>query len=296
MNLSTLGALGSKDRQPADETLVVGGTGKTGRRVAQRLAARGVPVRVGSRSGTPPFDWEDSTTWAPAMKDVAAAYITYYPDLAVPGAVDAVRCFAELAVQSGVRRLVLLSGRGEEEAQKGEEVVQDAGADWTIVRASWFSQNFSENFLLQSVIDGELALPAGDVGEPFIDVDDIADVAVAALTEDGHTGRVYEVTGPRLLTFEEAVGEIARATGRQIRYVQISQEAFASALSEQSVPADFVRLVTYLFREVLDGRNAHLTDGVQRALGRPPRAFAEYARETATTGVWSRQQDGVLAT
>ena len=206
------------------------------------------------------------------------------------------RCFAELAVQSGVRRLVLLSGRGEEEAQKGEEVVQDAGADWTIVRASWFSQNFSENFLLQSVIDGELALPAGDVGEPFIDVDDIADVAVAALTEDGHTGRVYEVTGPRLLTFEEAGGEIARATGRQIRYVQISQEAFASALSEQSVPADFVGLVTYLFREVLDGRNAHLTDGVQRALGRPPRDFAEYARETATTGVWSRQQDGVLAT
>ena len=292
---STFGSAGSKGKQPADATLIVGGTGKSGRRVAQRLTALGVGVRIGSRSGTPPFDWGDPSTWAPALENVAAAYVTYFPDLAVPGAVEAVREFSELAVESGVRRLVLLSGRGEEEAQKGEQAVQDSGADWTIVRASWFSQNFSENFLLQSMIDGELALPAGGVGEPFIDVEDIADVAVAALTEDVHAGQVYEVTGPRLLTFGEAVAEIARATGRQIRYVQISHEAFATGLSEQGVPADFVGLVTYLFRQVLDGRNARTTDGVERALGRQPRDFAEYARVTADTGVWSRQPAEVLA-
>jgi uncharacterized protein YbjT (DUF2867 family) len=255
--------------------------------VAQQLAARGLPVRVGSRSGEPPFDWENEATWAPALRGLEAVYVTYQPDLAVPGAVEAVQSFVDLAVASGVRRLVLLSGRGEEEAQRAEQVVMASGADWTILRASWFSQNFSENYLVDSILSGEVILPVGGVAEPFIDAGDIADVAVAALTEDGHTGQLYELTGPRLLTFAQAVAEIARATGREIRYVQISPEAFVSALEAEGVPADFVWLVNYLFTTVLDGRNAHLTDGVRRALGREPRDFADYARETAATGVWT---------
>ena len=271
----------------ANTTLVVGGTGKTGRRVAARLAARGRPVRVGSRSGQPPFDWEDRATWAPALRDVRAAYVTYYPDLAVPGAADAVRAFVELAVESGVRRLVLLSGRGEDEAQRAEQVVRESRADWTILRCSWFAQNFSENYLVEPVLGGEVVLPAGNVGEPFVDADDIADVAVAALTEDGHAGRLYELTGPRLLTFAEAVAEIAAATGRDIRYVQVSPEEYAAALTQEGVPAEFVWLLNYLFTTVLDGRNAHLTDGVRRALGREPRDFRDYARRTAATGVWT---------
>src|SRR5690349_8857848 len=97
--------------------LVLGGTGKTGRRVAERLKARGLPVRVGSRSGSPPFDWTDPGTWAPALDGAAAAYLSYQPDLAVPGAVDAIRGLTETALAGGTRRLVLLSGRGEEEAQ-----------------------------------------------------------------------------------------------------------------------------------------------------------------------------------
>src|SRR5215208_7303536 len=267
-------------------TLVLGGTGKTGRRVVERLAAPGLPVRVGSRSGEPPFDWEDRTTWAPALRGVGSVYVSYYPDLAVPGAVASVRMFAELAVEAGVRRLVLLSGRGEEEAQRAELAVQEAGAEWTILRSSFFSQNFSENFLLEPILGGEVALPAGDVPEPFVDADDIADVAVAALTEEGHAGEIYELTGPRLLTFAEALGEIAKASGRKIRYVPISVEENSSMLAEQDVPAEYVWLLTYLFTEVLDGRNAYLTDGVQRALGRDPRDFADYAREAAATGIW----------
>jgi uncharacterized protein YbjT (DUF2867 family) len=267
-------------------TLVLGGTGKTGRRVVERLSARGLPTRIGSRSGEPPFDWEDRTTWAPALRDVESAYVSYYPDLAIPGAADAVRSFAELAVENGVRRLVLLSGRGEEEAQRSEQAVRDSGAEWTVVRSSWFSQNFSESFFLEPVLAGEVALPAGNVAEPFTDADDIADVAVAALTDDGHAGKLYEVTGPRLLTFAQAVEEIGQAAGREIRYVPVSIEQYASALAEHDVPDDLVQLLTYLFTEVLDGRNAHLTDGVQRALGRVPRDFADYAREAAATGVW----------
>lgn len=266
--------------------LVIGGTGKTGRRVAQKLAARGLPVRIGSRAAEPPFDWEDRSTWAPVLKDVAAVYLTYYPDVSVPGAVDAVRAFVALAEQSGARKLVFLSGRGEEESQQAERVVQASSLAWTIVRASWFAQNFSENYLLDAVLGGEVVLPAGEVGEPFIDADDIAEVAALALAEEGHAGELYEVTGPRLLTFAEAVAEIAAAAGRELRYVPVSPEAYVAALEEQGVPADYVWLLNYLFTTVLDGRNASLADGVQRALGRPPRDFADYARETAASGLW----------
>ena len=275
------------DRAPAGPILVLGGTGKTGRRVAERLAAGGLPVRIGSRTAAPPFDWEDRGTWAPALRGAGAAYLSYYPDLAVPGAVEAVGAFVEAAKANGVRRVVLLSGRGEEEAERAERVVQGAGVDWTIVRASWFSQNFSENYLLDPVRAGEVVLPTGEVGEPFVDADDIADVAAAALSEEGHAGRLYEVTGPRLLTFPEAVAEIAAASGREIRYVRVTPEEYAAALSAEGVPADFVWLINYLFTTVLDGRNARLTDGVQQALGRPPRDFADYARETAASGIWN---------
>jgi uncharacterized protein YbjT (DUF2867 family) len=271
-----------KDNTITKKTLVLGGTGKTGRRVAERLTARGLPVRIGSRLGEPPFSWEDQATWAPTLRNVGSVYVVYYPDVAVPGAAARVRSFAELAVDNGVGRLVLLSGRGEEGAQLSEQAVQDSGADWTILRSSWFNQNFSEGSFLDQVLSGEVALPAGNVPEPFIDVDDIADAAVAALTEEGHAGQLYEMTGPRLLTFAQAVEEIAKAAGREIRYVPISIEQFASLLTE-----DYVSLLTYLFTEVLDGRNAHLTDGVQRALGREPRDFTDYARDAAATGVWS---------
>jgi uncharacterized protein YbjT (DUF2867 family) len=214
--------------------------------------------------------------------------VTYYPDLAVPGAAQAVGTFADLAVARGVRRLVLLSGRGEEGARRGEQALQQSGADWTIVRSAFMAQNFSESFFLEPVRAGEVAFPAGeDLAEPFIDADDIADVAVALLTGDGHVGQLYEVTGPQLLGWAQAVAEIAAAAGRPIRYLPVSLEEYASLLIENQVPADYVTMLTDVFTEVLDGRNAYLSDGVQRALSRPPRDFTDYARAAATTGIWS---------
>jgi uncharacterized protein YbjT (DUF2867 family) len=266
--------------------LVLGGTGKTGRRVVERLTARGVPTRVGARSGEPPFDWDDRDTWAPVLHGVGSVYVQHYLD-ALPGAAEILGSFAGLAVANGIPRLVHLSGRGEAEAELAEQAVGEAGAEVTTLRSTWFSQNFSESYFLDGLLAGELALPAGNTPEPFVDADDIADVAVAALTEDGHVGEVYELTGPRLLTFADAVGEIARATSREIRYVPASIEDFAAALDEQAVPGEWIELLVYLFQEVLDGRNAHLADGVQRAVGREPRDFADYARDTATTGVWN---------
>jgi uncharacterized protein YbjT (DUF2867 family) len=267
--------------------VVLGASGKTGRRIVERLRARKLPVRLGSRTAQPPFDWEDPTTWQAALEGASAAYVSYFPDLAAAGAPEAVGALAAAALEAGVERLVLLSGRGEEEAQRSEEVLRRSGATWTVVRASWFMQNFSESFFAEPLASGELALPAGDVREPFVDVEDIADVAVAALTEDGHAGRLYEVTGPRLLTFAEAVAEIGRATGRPLRYAPIPIEAFAARLAAEGVPTDTVALLRYLFAEVLDGRNESLTDGVRRALGREPRDFADYARRAAASGAWS---------
>ncbi len=274
------------DNTSQEPTLVLNGTGKIGRRVVARLTARGRPVRIGSRSGEPRFDWEDRSTWGPVLEGVGSAYVSHHFD-AIPGAAQMLGSFAELAVQCGVSRLVLSSGRGEQEVERAERAVRDSGAELTVLQSTWFAQNFSEDFWQEMVRAGEVALPAGDTPEPFVDADDIADVAVAALTDDRLVGEVYELTGPRLLTFAEAVAEISRALGREIRYVPISIEDFAAGAAEQGVPSEVVEMLAYLFGEVLDGRNAHLADGVQRALGREPRDFADYARDAAATGIWN---------
>ena len=275
----------TSNTQPNNTILVIGSTGKTGQRVADRLEARGIPVRHGSRSADIPFDWENPQTWAPALADVDKVYITYYPDLAVPGSVDAVRKLTELAKEAGVRRLVLLSGRNEVEAERAEGVVTACGLDWTIVRCAFFSQNFNEGAWLEEVLAGSVSQPVRDVQEPFVDADDIADVVVAALTDDRHVGQLYELTGPRLLSFGDAVAEVAAAAGRDISFVSVSVDDYVSMLKEYGLPDDFIWLLNHLFTVVL-GSKAQLADGVQRALGREPRDFADYAREAAAAGVW----------
>jgi uncharacterized protein YbjT (DUF2867 family) len=267
--------------------LVLAGTGKTGRRVVSGLEARDLPVRIGSRHADPPFDWQDDTTWASALRGVDAAYVAFYPDAAFPGAAQVVRSFAGLAVAGGARRLVLLADRGSAEAERCERAVRDSGAEWTIVRAGFITQNFSEAFLVELVRAGVVALPAGEVAEPFTDAEDIADVAVAALTGNGHAGRIHDVTGPRLLTFADAVGEIARVTRREVRYLPVTPEQFASSLTRRGVPAEYATQLTSLMVEVFDGSRANTTDTVERILVRPPRDFTEYVRKTAATGIWN---------
>jgi uncharacterized protein YbjT (DUF2867 family) len=266
-------------------TLVVGATGKTGRRVAERLRHRGIAVREGSRNGTPRFDWEDQTTWGPVVEGARAAYIAYHPDLAAPGAPEKVRAFADVAIDRGVKKLVLLSGRGEAEAQRAEQEVLATGADVTVVRCAWFMQNFSEDFMRQTVMDGQIILPGGDGSEPFVDADDIADVAVTALTEDGHQGQIYELTSPRLYTLTDVAAELSRVTGRTIDYVPVTVEEYAAGAEANGVPPELVKFLTYLFGQVF-GTNAYVTDGVQRALGRPARDLSTFAEQAAAAGAW----------
>ncbi|MDR7335521.1 NAD(P)H-binding protein [Roseateles asaccharophilus] len=268
-------------------TLVIGAHGKTGRRVAAQLREQGRAVRAVSRATEVRFDWDDRSTWPAALAGTTQAYVTFQPDLAVPGALPVVTDFFAQAVAAGCRRIVLLSGRGEVEAEAAEDALKASGADWTVLRCAWFHQNFSEAFLAGSVAAGQVALPVGDMGEPFIDADDIADVAVAALTQPGHAGRLYELTGPEPISFPQATAAIAEATGRDIVFATIAPADLRAGMAQAGVDAPTIELVLYLFRELLDGRNQQPTGDVQRVLGRPPRRFIDYVSRTAATGVWN---------
>ncbi|MAK61420.1 MAG: NmrA family transcriptional regulator [Ponticaulis sp.] len=267
-------------------TLVLGATGKTGSRISHQLSQRGIPVRKGSRSAAPAFDWENEAGWDAVLDGVKSVYINYAPDLAVPGATDKVQAFVDKALGHGVQRAVLLSGRGETEAQASETIVQESGLQTTVIRASWFNQNFSEGMFLSMVQSGRLTLPENLVPEPYVDLDDIAEIAVAALTEEGHAGRLYEVTGPRALTFHEVAEELSKATNRTIDYVPVPHDAFIDSMRQSGAPKDVVWLLDYLFATVLDGRNSEIQHGIAEALGRPPTDFAQYARRVAASGLW----------
>ncbi|KAB7528102.1 NAD(P)H-binding protein [Flagellimonas olearia] len=268
--------------------LVLGGKGKTGRKVVEQLINQKQNVRVGSRSEAIPFDWENRATWPNALDGMDKVYITFQPDLAVPGALKAIEELVKVAQQKNVKKLVLLSGKGEREAELCEQVVIHSGIDYTIVRASWFNQNFSESFFLDPILAGHVALPMAQAKIPFVDTDDIADVVVEVLMNDGHDGKTYELTGARFLTFEEVVADIAKATGRDIAFTPISLPAYTKMMEEVGVPSDYVWLINYLFSEVLGNKeNEVIAHDIEKVLGRAPKDFSEYVQETAATGIWN---------
>jgi len=268
--------------------LIIGKTAKTGLRVDQRLQALGYTTRGVSRSSSPAFDWEDAGSWRAALEGTHSAYVTFYPDLAVPAAEDSIRQFIAVAKDAGLQHLVLLSGRGEQGARRAENLLMNSGLDWNVVRSSWFMQNFSEGFMIEGIVGGELMLPAGDTVEPFIDIDDIADVAVATLTRPELRNRLFEVSGPRAMTFSQCVAEISEAVGYPIAFTQISIEDFLATLREQGLPEDMLWLMRELFTVVFDGRNSEPSKGVEEALGRPATDFSEYVRKVMAAGAWHR--------
>jgi uncharacterized protein YbjT (DUF2867 family) len=270
---------------PNDLTLVIGSSGKTGSRIVQRLAKAGRAVRLGSRSANVPFEWHDPSNWPVVLEGVKSVYIAYYPDLAVTEAPGHITQLMEACKAAGVEKVVLLSGRGEANAQVCEQIVRDSGLRYTLLRAGWFNQNFDEGHFLDSVKQGVIALPIGQSVEPFVDCDDIADLAFAALTDDKHDGELYELTGPELLSMEQVAQILSDATGRDVHYLPISFEEHESELAKHMGPA-FAKFLTELMQEVMDGRNEWLGDGVQRALGRAPKSFAAYAGQAAQAGVW----------
>ena len=271
-----------------DKILVIGGTGKTGRKVVEKLQKKGIEVRIGSRSSSPSFDWQKPEAWPAALEGINKAYISFQPDLAVPGAKEAIEELVKVARNAGTKKLVLLSGKGEREAELCEQIVMQSGIDYTIIRASWFSQNFSESFFLDPILAGHVATAQAEAQIPFVDTDDISDVAVEVLLNDEHNGQLYELTGARTLTFKEVVDEIGQATGREIGFTAVSLEAYKQMLEEAGVPADYVWLVNYLFAEVIgDPAVSEISHDIEKVLGRKPKDFSTYVAETAATGVWN---------
>lgn len=270
-----------------DITVIIGSTGKTGRRVAQQLNALGIQTRGVSRSSAIPFDWYDSSTWAAALEGASTAYVTFQPDLAVPKAAQIIEAFCKLAIDKELKKVVLLSGRGEAGAEQAEQVLMRSGLEWNVVRASWFAQNFSEGFMLDGILSGEMILPESSTLEPFIDVDDIADVAVAALTQDKLKNRLFEVTGPQLMTFAECVEDISKATGRPIQLKPVTVDEYIHHLQALGLPEDVQWLMRELFTVVFDGRNANVERGVFEALGREATSFTDYVSRAQASGVWN---------
>lgn len=271
-----------------EKILVIGGTGKTGKRVVTRLEELGHIVRIGSRSASPAFDWHQPDGWAQALEGIDKVYITYQPDLAVPGALESIEQLVKESKRANVKKLVILSGKGEREAQLCEQVIIHSGLEYTIVRASWFNQNFSENFLLEPVLEGVVVLPQAEAQIPWVDADDIAAVVTRALIEDRHNGKIYQLTGSRTLTFGEAVAEIAKASNREIQFVPVSIQEYGDGMRKAGVPEDFAWLIEYLFTEVLGNPElAEVTNDVEKILGRKPIDFKEYATKVAATGIWN---------
>jgi uncharacterized protein YbjT (DUF2867 family) len=269
--------------------LIIGGTGKTGRKVVESLRLLNQDVRIGSRSAAIPFDWQDPETYGPALEGIDRVYITFQPDLAVPGAFEAVSALVEKAKEKGVSKLVLLSGKGEAEAERCEGVVIQSGIDYTLVRANWFSQNFSENFLLEPVLQGVVALPMGDSKVPYVDTGDIADVVVECLLHTEHNGKVYQLTGTETFTFPQVCELISQETGRDIRFVPVSLQEYVEVMKTMDLPEIYVWLIEYLFSHVLTSpHNEEITQDIKNVLKREPRSFRNYVKETAASGVWNQ--------
>jgi len=276
-------------KMKTENILVIGGNGKTGRRVVDQLRKQGVEPRIGSRHATPIFDWEDKDTWVDALNGIEKMYVTYYPDLAVPGAKEAIQSLTYLAKELGVFKMVLLSGKGEAEAESCEEIVMNSGIGYTIVRASWFNQNWSESFFLEPILSGEVALPMSDVLIPFVDANDIAEVAVTVLLDDTYNGEIIEVTGPELITFKDIVNIISRTSNRTLNFYDITLAQYIDGMKQIQLHSDVVWLIEYLFSHVLTNpKNQLVVNDIERVLGRKARTFLEYAQETAETGIWNQ--------
>ncbi|QWF84097.1 NAD(P)H-binding protein [Amycolatopsis sp. CA-230715] len=273
--------------------LVTGATGKSGRRVVSRLRAAGVPVRAAARHAEHVFDWADRGTWDAALDGARSAYLVQVDGTKL------VRPFVELAVRHGVERIVLASGRGLDDPDyakdtggvlegllDSEAAVRESGLEWTISRPGWFAQNFSEGFFADDIRGGELRLPGGDGAVSFVDAEDIAAVVVAALTEDGHAGRSYELSGPAAVTLAEAVATISEAVGREIRYTPLSTEGYVAELVRKGLSRVDAEAFADIIEPIRSGTDEHVSDGVWRALGRPPRTFAEFVKSTVDEGGW----------
>ncbi|SUJ24279.1 NAD(P)H azoreductase [Sphingobacterium spiritivorum] len=263
--------------------LVIGGSGKNGSRVVRKLRELNYPafstVRKGNihQPNVRIFEWKDTSTWEAALTDIDSIYIVH-PDTSMPEAYTEIKELAEKSVKMGITRLVLLSGRGQQSVIKCEDAIRKSGLEWTIVRSAWFNQNFTEGHFAASIQHGELIFLADTVKEPFVDLEDLTDVIVQCLIDDKHNHHIYEVTGPALHSFEEAVQIIGATTGKPVRYIHADADNYYELLVQHGLSQDLATHMIGAFEEILDGRNANIGDGIEKVLGRPPVLFTTFVK------------------
>ncbi|TGL21748.1 NmrA family transcriptional regulator [Leptospira yanagawae] len=267
-------------------TLILGSSGKTGSRIVNKLNQLNYPLRLGGRKTIPAFDWEKSEGWDEVIQGIDQIYISYQPDLAHPNSIHHIQKLIELSKKNNVKRLVLLSGRGEPEAVACEKLVENSGLEWTILRSSWFSQNFSEGMFLGQILERNVIFPKLKSTEPFVDLEDLTDLAVDALVKNVHIGKKYELTGPTLLSFQDAFGQIAKELNETISYEEIPLDAYITMLNEYGLDQETIWLIRYLFETVLDGRNESVVDDFEKVMGKKPKDFTNYVKVTAKSGIW----------
>src|SRR5580693_6562103 len=269
--------------------LVLGGTGKTGSRVADTLSERGVSVRTAARGGADiRFDWNNPATFEGALQGVTGVYLVS-PVMRVDFA-GVVSDFLDQAEQAGVRNVTYLSAYGMEYAPaevalRAVELDLESRGSFThsIVRPAWFMQNFSETFL--KPVDDEIVVPGGTGAEAFVDAEDIASVAAATLTEpERHAGRAYAPTGPESLTLDQAAQIISAAAGRTIAYRDTDRADWVGAMVRSGVPAEYGEVLRALTETIAGGRGARPNGDVLAATGAAPVSFADFAAKT--TPAW----------
>lgn len=271
-------------------TLVLGATGKTGARVAQKLSERGLSVRTAARHGADVrFDWDDPSTFAHALHGVQGVYLVS-PVMRVDFA-GVVRQFLDEAERAGVRHVSFLSAYGMEHAPAEValravelDLASRTSLTHAILRPAWFMQNFSETFL--KPVNDEIVVPCGIGAEAFVSAEDIAAVAAATLCQPArHAGRAYAPTGPEALTFEEAAARISAATGRRITYRDIDRDTWIQAMTQAGVPAEYGAVLRMLTETVASGRGSVPNDDVLTATGAAPMRFEDFAAQT--TAAWN---------
>lgn len=263
--------------------VILGGTGKVGRRLTRSISDLGLEARPVGRGTVPAFDWREESTWGAALAGTVGAFVVG-PGSATDWS-ETLSRFLAVAETTGLQHVVLLSARGVQFHPTGavataERAVRNGPLAWTILRPTHFAQNFTEAMFVPQ--DGRIVAPVGAGAEPFIDIDDIAAVAAIVLTRRGYDGRVLELSGPRSLTFAEAAGVLSRVSGSPVQFVDESDAEHEERLRRVGIPDGYVEWRMAMLRGIRAGSDGALSDGVQEVLGRPATSFRAWAdREAA---------------
>jgi len=275
-----------------NKVLVVGATGQVGREVVKALLELDEPVKAASHSGneipeteTTTLDLVQPATWQSALQEVDRVFLLV-PAQDVTHANESVPPFVLGLKAAGVRKIVCLTGMTAERPgvplSAVETAVKQSGIGYTLLRPNWFNQNFAPGFYLGMIQHaGGVFLPAADAKTSFVDVRDIGAVAAVALTQEGHDGKEYTLTGPEALDHTEACVILSKAAGREISYTAISDDDLRAALREQGMPPEGIEELVRLYGIVREGSSAVVSNDIATVLGRPAITFEQYAEDHA---------------